>query len=714
MQKDDTYECLKKHGSDDLTFQARDEWIEKQLQLRIDEFSEKKMLRVFIGTWNVSACKPMEDLDPWLIEDPRWKDAKDPKDPMPELYIIGIQEIVDFNAGTLIVDNDAPAISWQDKILRTINESDAEGYFCFKEIHMVGLALFGFCKNSLRGKITDIQTDAVGVGIMGVGGNKGAVAIRCQIYDSSFCFVNCHLAAHANQAAARNNDYHNICKRLFVRRTPQLYSNFDIFQHEYLFWIGDLNYRLNLTDMDIVLLKIQSRDWAFLLAHDQLLLAKGEGLAFKGFQEGTIDFAPTFKYQPHSHNYKRSAKESKTRVPAWCDRVQWIGADCKQLFYCRTELVSSDHKPVSSMFQTQAKEFDKKKKQNLYDSLSSQLDVWSNENVPKVQLSPKSLEFGNVNFDVPVTRTLSVQNIGLVVSYFRFTPKFQTQDKYCKSWLSAHPVAGVIPPNTSQEIDVTIHVTKKNAQALNSGEDTLDDILLLRLDKGRDYFMTVGGDYLKSCNGASVLWLLKVGTPVRFLEAPNNLTDEVLGVPKELWRMVHYIYSGEEGSLGLDTPGLFRKSGQPHETERIVEALDCGTHFPPKMSIHSMADALVNFLSNLMEAPVFPEIICEKLRDGPTTEAQLTAFCKQALTQLSTQCYCAFVYVIAFLKECLKHKSKNGLTDQQLVAVFAWPLMATKQLAMNDDPRFYLGVKTPVWQKQHLVLKNFLTDDSIV
>ena len=41
---------------------------------------------------------------------------------------------------------------------------------------------------------------------------------------------------------------------------------------------------------------------------------------FKGFNEGPINFAPTYKYDLFSDDYDTS---EKMRTPAWTDRVLW-------------------------------------------------------------------------------------------------------------------------------------------------------------------------------------------------------------------------------------------------------------------------------------------------------------------------------------------------------------------------------------------------------
>lgn len=45
-------------------------------------------------------------------------------------------------------------------------------------------------------------------------GNKGAVAVSLQYGETVFGFVNCHLAAHQDMTAKRNEDYKEIVANL--------------------------------------------------------------------------------------------------------------------------------------------------------------------------------------------------------------------------------------------------------------------------------------------------------------------------------------------------------------------------------------------------------------------------------------------------------------------------------------------------------------------
>lgn len=84
------------------------------------------------------------------------------------------------------------------------------------------------------------------------------------------------------------------------------------------------------------------------------------------------------------------------------------------------------------------------------------------------------------------------------------------------------------------EISLEVHVTKDSVAQLNSGEDTLDDILVLHLDRGKDYFVSLSGTYLPSCFGMSLEALCHTKKPVR--EIPVTKLIDVVR-PYHCWSL---------------------------------------------------------------------------------------------------------------------------------------------------------------------------------
>jgi phosphatidylinositol-bisphosphatase len=234
------------------------------------------------------------------------------------------------------------------------------------------------------------------------------------------------------------------------------------------------------------------------------------------------------QYQPGTNLYERR-EDKKKRAPAWCDRIQWIGDDITQLCYTRCETLKiSDHKPVSAMFEIGAQQVVQDKKRTVYDSLIRQLDSWENQAIPKVEIRPPQIELGDqVRFDEPVRRTLTIENIGAVtVVEFHFVPKLSTgldhatsaagvrsglQAGQCgKSWLRITPEMGIIPPGESLDITIEACINASCAHAVQTGAEPLEDILILALENGRDYFVPVQGTYVKSCFGSTIEYLVNV------------------------------------------------------------------------------------------------------------------------------------------------------------------------------------------------------------
>jgi hypothetical protein len=71
---------------------------------------------------------------------------------------------------------------------------------------------------------------------------------------------------------------------------------------DYVFWFGDLNYRVNGT-RNMVDACLQTRRLEVLLANDQLTLEMKKSHVFQGFSEGAITFVPTYKFELASTNF---------------------------------------------------------------------------------------------------------------------------------------------------------------------------------------------------------------------------------------------------------------------------------------------------------------------------------------------------------------------------------------------------------------------------
>lgn len=73
----------------------------------------------------------------------------------------------------------------------------------------------------------------------------------------------------------------------------------------YIFWIGDLNFRLDgeeLTAADIDLL-VKKKQLKELLEKDQLRMVMKEQQAFAELNESSITFPPTYKYEFESQEF---------------------------------------------------------------------------------------------------------------------------------------------------------------------------------------------------------------------------------------------------------------------------------------------------------------------------------------------------------------------------------------------------------------------------
>ncbi|XP_036974873.1 synaptojanin-1 isoform X2 [Acanthopagrus latus] len=360
------------------------------------KYTRPKQIRVCVGTWNVNGGKQFrsiafrnQTLNDWLLDAPKkagHPDFQDSKANPIDIFAIGFEEMVELNAGNIVSASTTNQKLWAAELQKNISRDHK--YVLLASEQLVGVCLFVFIRPQHAPFIRDVAVDTVKTGMGGATGNKGGVAIRLLFHTTSICFVCSHFAAGQSQVKERNDDYSEITRRLTFPMGRLLYS------HDYVFWCGDFNYRISMPNEEVKDL-IKQQNWDALTAGDQLLDQKNAGLVFRGFIEGKLDFAPTYKYDLFSEDYDTS---EKCRTPAWTDRILWkrrkwnfdrtaeemnvVGAASTSgeneddpehpwspgtlKYYGRAELKTSDHRPVVAIMDVDILEVDPEARHQVY------------------------------------------------------------------------------------------------------------------------------------------------------------------------------------------------------------------------------------------------------------------------------------------------------------------------------------------------------------
>ncbi|KAM3333260.1 hypothetical protein ACQJBY_028394 [Aegilops geniculata] len=250
---------------------------------------------------------------------------------------------------------------------------------------MVGIFVTVWVKKELVQHIGHLRTSCIGRGILGCLGNKGCISVSMTVHQTSFCFICSHLASGQKEGDEfrRNSDvleimrltlFSRLCRRI-GRRIPE-----KILEHDKVIWFGDLNYRIALSYEDTKRL-LTENNWDALFEKDQLKIERDAGRVFRGWNEGKIYFAPTYKYSSNSDAYagETATSNKKRRTPAWCDRILWQGDGTSQLSYYRGESRFSDHRPVCGTFIVEVEALNRKTKRR---SSNADMKIGAEELLP--------------------------------------------------------------------------------------------------------------------------------------------------------------------------------------------------------------------------------------------------------------------------------------------------------------------------------------------
>lgn len=337
--------------------------INKNKSIKNSNLLDQKMetYQVYVVTWNVGgklpdniSLKNLFDLE--LQRSDEQQETNASVKCLPDIYAIGLQEVnVQPQHQVLGLFKDDPWISKTKKLLQKYD------YVMVKSEHMQGLLLMIFLKRKHILKLEDLETEYTRTGFCGIWGNKGAISVRLTLNGCGLTFIDTHLTPHDHQINERIDDY----KQIMEHHRYHVTNYRHIIDHDYVFWFGDLNFRLagDETAAQLQYTIMSTNSWEELLLQDQLhYVSRVTKEAFQDLQEGQIKFPPTFKYKETTSLYDLK------RRPAWTDRILYAIQPRYRDKQCRTasnklqlEAVQetynshdkyciSDHKPVSSRF----------------------------------------------------------------------------------------------------------------------------------------------------------------------------------------------------------------------------------------------------------------------------------------------------------------------------------------------------------------------------
>lgn len=300
-------------------------------------------VNIFVCTWNQNRKRAPANLNDLLLPDQLVL--------MPDIYAIGIQEA--FSSQTDYLRE------WEIELQTTLGPNHVLFHSCsLGTLHLslfVRRDLIWFCSmpeesvyNSRSMPTNMIKT-------------KGAVSIAFRFFGTSFMFTNCHFPAHENKLKDRIDEYQRIINSINLPKNlkllkPRYLSNDSTARFDCVFFMGDLNFRLEQRSFDetVSILEdiFQQKEPSYeaLTQNDELLRVMESNQAFHGFDESQIRFPPTFKFLAQTNKYDRQTK----RVPSYTDRILFRSKRQRHIrcliYDWLPQLLSSDHKPVYCLF----------------------------------------------------------------------------------------------------------------------------------------------------------------------------------------------------------------------------------------------------------------------------------------------------------------------------------------------------------------------------
>ena len=261
-------------------------------------------------------------------------------------------------------------------------------------------------------------------------------------------------------------------------------------------------------------------------------------------------------------------------------------------------VLSSDHKPLDAVFTLTYDAVVPDLKSKIYQEVARELDKAENEGRPTISVvidrkshsedrpvldgsvsDEESVDFGDIRYGQPKYRTITIANTGRVSASVGFIDRpigVGQREGTAPEWLLvrfddehdqkfATPSKGfrTLEPGDACTIELSLAILSMDVvRRLNEGLESIDDILVLRVQDGRDHFITVRGEWLPSTFGRSIDKLIRI--PEGGIRKLQHQRPKGISGKKPAARA-----DGE--SLNLPSPVMW---SAPRELFRLTEAIE--------------------------------------------------------------------------------------------------------------------------------------------
>lgn len=346
------------------------------------------------------------------------------------------------------------------------------------------------------------------------------------------------------------------------------------------------------------------------------------------------------------------------------------------IYTSHQRVTSSDHKPITAIFTIKYDAVVPELKAAVHSQVARELDRAENEGRPAVTVIAEggqgydetAIDLGEIQFLECKSCSITIANTGGVPATFSFVekPKVGEDDDapvHAPEWLStsfsgkddnSDELLGssvTLEPGETVFGIVTAHITSTSLlRGLNDGTVAVEDVLVLRVEDGRDHFIPVRGTWLPSSFGRSLDELIRVpdgGIRAFIKEWALTSTgggsipydaEQKFSAPKELFKITTAMENLAERCVAdeamLDGAALPRDPGWPLDRStwtapaavreslerRLVTALDTDASLstslpletPSAHKLEALSSILLLFLVSLTDG-VIPRHLWVKL-----------------------------------------------------------------------------------------------------